>query len=63
MNSKPWSAEQLFMTYVAFEVFCLLMLDENFLVVEFTVAIPGRGGINNVTERQRPHFRSKLRLR
>lgn len=34
------SCVQLFVTYVTFEMFCFLMLDENLLVIKVSVAVP-----------------------
>lgn len=42
MNGKTWPTEQLLVTDVAFEMLCLLMLNQNLLVVEFSVAIPAK---------------------
>jgi len=40
MYAKSWSSIQFFVTDMTFEVFCLLMLNEDLLILELTVAIP-----------------------
>lgn len=40
MYRQTWPRVQLLVTYMTFEVFRLLMLYENFLIVKLAIAVP-----------------------
>jgi hypothetical protein len=42
MDGKPRSGVQLLVAYVALEVLGLLVLDQDLLVIELAIAVPGK---------------------
>ena len=42
VDGQSWTGVQFFMANVTFKVFRLLVLHEDLVIVEFTVAVPGR---------------------
>ena len=40
VDGKAWCGVELLVTNVTFKVFCLLVEDENFVVIKLTIAVP-----------------------